>query len=352
MSLSNPHWTKQRPSAPPTNHTFKRRAEIRFPSAPAPQSPDRIVCRPNDRQRDLPGNAQGYLATAAYWGASGDETLGHAHRTPSNIRLQQLSRSSLATASAKVPAATDHLALEPPLATFRSHKRARQPEDNDQGGDNPRPRKKRRLRHDLITSKLSKPYAVPPTFIPTRPPLRVGVWARQRLMRRDLLRKAAVFNSMAMRGRSRAMRGVDRQHQTGEAPLMAYIFLYKPYGAFANKIRYCPPARQTTSRSLSPSRQKQPDPHNTGEYDEFDAITLIDDDEEEEDGELDGVIYSDFNMLRAEGDEAEVDIYDEDYSFDSFDGGQILTPEDGAKAMNLVMEIETKSEVSFAPGIS
>ena len=103
------------------------------------------------------------------------------------------------------------------------------------------------------------------------------------------------------------------------------------------------------SQNLSPSKPKPPDPPDTDEFNDFDANSITDD---EEDGELDCLIYSDFNLLRSEGEETEVDDYDEDYSFDSFDGGQNLTAEEGAKAINLVMEIERKSEVSFAPGVS
>ena len=96
------------------------------------------------------------------------------------------------------------------------------------------------------------------------------------------------------------------------------------------------------------------------EFNGFDIVSTADDDdededeeeEEEEDCELDGIVYSDFSVLRGELDDTDVGIYDEDYSFDSFDGGQILSGEERARAIDFVMEIEKKSEVSFAPGIS
>lgn len=61
------------------------------------------------------------------------------------------------------------------------------------------------------------------------------------------------------------------------------------------------------------------------------------------------IVYSDFNSLRNEEADTRADIADEDYSFDSFDTGQLLTSEDGEKAMSLLLESEKKSEVSIAP---
>ncbi len=63
-------------------------------------------------------------------------------------------------------------------------------------------RKKRKLRHSLSTSRLSKPYAVPATYIPSRKTLREGIWARQRVAGRNLLRKAAALNSYSKKKRA------------------------------------------------------------------------------------------------------------------------------------------------------
>ena len=67
--------------------------------------------------------------------------------------------------------------------------------------------------------------------------------------------------------------------------------------------------------------------------------------------EVGGIVYSDFNLLRSDELDADLDMQDEGFSFDSFDNGQSLTGEDGAKAMALLLEIERSSEASFAPGI-
>ena len=99
-------------------------------------------------------------------------------------------------------------------------KRSRTPEGHDREMDQLHPRKKRRLRHDLVTSKLSKPYATPPTFIAVKKPLREGVWARQRISGRDLVRKAAIFNSLATRQRTNGLRGVNNGQSTYQASLV------------------------------------------------------------------------------------------------------------------------------------
>ena len=67
--------------------------------------------------------------------------------------------------------------------------------------------------------------------------------------------------------------------------------------------------------------------------------------------EVGGIVYSDFNLLRSDELDADLDMQDEGFSFDNFDNGQSLTGEDGAKAMALLLEIERSSEASFAPGI-
>lgn len=62
-------------------------------------------------------------------------------------------------------------------------------------------RKKRRLRHSFATSRLSEPYATPTTYIPSRKALREGIWARQKVAGRNLLRKAAALNSFSKKRR-------------------------------------------------------------------------------------------------------------------------------------------------------
>ena len=82
-------------------------------------------------------------------------------------------------------------------------KRQRFTNDSDIEGWEHLPRKKRRLRFELFTSRLSRPYATPPTHIVGTRASRVGIWSRQRLSGGKLLRKAAMLNSIAIKRRLR-----------------------------------------------------------------------------------------------------------------------------------------------------
>lgn len=86
------------------------------------------------------------------------------------------------------------------------------------------------------------------------------------------------------------------------------------------------------------------------DYDAFDESETPDSSDDEAD-EVEGIVYSDFNLLRSDELDADLDMQDEGFSFDSFDNGQTFTGEDGAKAMALLLEIERSSEASFAPSI-
>ena len=55
-------------------------------------------------------------------------------------------------------------------------------------------KKKRRLRLVLITSRLSQPFSAPPTHIVDRGTSKIAVWAKQKALGRNLLRKAAIMN--------------------------------------------------------------------------------------------------------------------------------------------------------------
>ena len=74
------------------------------------------------------------------------------------------------------------------------------PDENIEGeGEEVVQRKKRRLRINLVTSRLSRPYADPATHIVGTKAWRDGAWARQRFIGGKLLRKAAVLNCIAMK---------------------------------------------------------------------------------------------------------------------------------------------------------
>ena len=77
-----------------------------------------------------------------------------------------------------------------------SWKRSRALADVDGDNSDTRQRKKRRLRLDLITSRLSRPYASPATHIISRNAVKLGVWTGRRYIGRNVFRKAAILNSM------------------------------------------------------------------------------------------------------------------------------------------------------------
>lgn len=105
---------------------------------------------------------------------------------------------------------------------FQTLKRPRASEDEDESS-HCRPTKKRKLRHHLTTSHLSKPSAEPASYIPTRPPWRRGIWARHRAIFKDLLRRAAIFNSIASKRRPSGMRGMNDCCLTKQASHIEYV---------------------------------------------------------------------------------------------------------------------------------
>jgi hypothetical protein len=84
--------------------------------------------------------------------------------------------------------------------------------------------KKRRLRLKLITSRLSEPFAVPPTNILERGNCpRVALWAKARAVGRSALRKAAILNKIkrdAMAAREAQERQVEIARQQFRSVLL------------------------------------------------------------------------------------------------------------------------------------
>ena len=70
-------------------------------------------------------------------------------------------------------------------------------------------KKKRRLRLDLITSRLSRPYATPSTHIVSRGASKIAIWARQKAFGRTPLRKAAIMNRIRIK--HEAVREAERK---------------------------------------------------------------------------------------------------------------------------------------------
>jgi len=86
--------------------------------------------------------------------------------------------------------------IAPEPASPTALKRQRSLADVEGGGSSENQRKKRRLRLELITSRLSRPYASPNTNIVSRNRVRIGLWTRQPLPAEIPIVKAAILNSI------------------------------------------------------------------------------------------------------------------------------------------------------------
>jgi hypothetical protein len=94
-------------------------------------------------------------------------------------------------------------------------------------------KKKRRLRLFLITSRLSPEFSLPATNIVDRGNSKIAVWAKQKALGRNLLRKAAILNRIRLR--AVAARGseeglartpVEEQKEQKQLELARLAFIY------------------------------------------------------------------------------------------------------------------------------
>ncbi|KAH6642181.1 hypothetical protein C7974DRAFT_293792, partial [Boeremia exigua] len=108
-----------------------------------------------------------------------------------------------------LPLLDSSLAFMPRLSLVHSQKRGRAAADID-GEHSCLQKKKRRLRLFLITSRLSPQFSHPATNIVDRGSSKIAVWAKQKAMGRNLLRKAAILNRIR-RGAVAARDAVSRR---------------------------------------------------------------------------------------------------------------------------------------------
>ncbi|KAL6721779.1 hypothetical protein ACLMJK_000884 [Lecanora helva] len=260
------------------------------------------------------------------------------HRTLSNgsTSLEHLSFSASAihpsTSIVNQPSSPSHSAK---LQSSNSLKRSRSEDETSRDESSGPKRKKRRLRLDLVTSRLSRPYADPATHIIGTKAWRLGPWARQRFAGGKLLRKAAVFNQIVMkRKRESSNRREIREGRSKTSQL-------------------------SLSCSTQESRQRQPSPIQptvpliSSTYDAFDyehyEFDSEDEDEKENDKERDSegdnyAIHSDFRLL--DSSDTDPEFFDTSWSFIDTEDTELDPSE---SEIRLVMENERKDEVSVAP---
>lgn len=232
-------------------------------------------------------------------------------------------------------------------------KRSRSQEDTDGEVEEHTQRKKRRLRLDLVTSRLSRPYAVPATHIIGTKAWRVGAWARQKFAGGKLLRKAAILNWTSMKAKRGPLIGVKIRDCAAGHAAPRYGGSSHWNALSANDIR--PNVSSMAGRSPQQFSATAATFEMPSDYDAFDYEDDVEEDKEEENEESheedssdeeDQAIYSDFSQLEAS--DTDPDFFDTSWSFANIATDDPEVDPTGVE-LKLVMENENQDEVSIAP---
>ncbi|KAL8938462.1 MAG: hypothetical protein Q9216_003890 [Gyalolechia sp. 2 TL-2023] len=190
-------------------------------------------------------------------------------------------------------------------------KRHRSETDVDGEGSIDLQKKKRRLRLDLVTSRLSQPYATPTTHIISRKSRRPGAWTSPRIPGRSPLRRAAILNAIRLK------RMPAKQFGPKEVDLLTGLEYQKESDRTElDLVTHGIRTPQGSMPSEHPPQQPLPPlpsplgPSNYEALDEYDDP--YEEDEEESMGDEDSV-YSNFNDL--DGADADIEDYDTPYPF-------------------------------------
>jgi len=138
-------------------------------------------------------------------------------------------------------------------------------------------KKKRRLRLNLVTSRLSLPFSVPSTHIADRGSSKIAVWAKQKAIGRMLLRKAAILNRI----RLQTIAAMEIRQKEQDA-VQQSILAQKSLAAQLPRRSYIPPP---------------PSPLGLSNYDAFDLEDGYPESDENDGGDGPPLVYSDFNVL-------------------------------------------------------
>ncbi|KAI9872147.1 MAG: hypothetical protein M1830_002020 [Pleopsidium flavum] len=228
---------------------------------------------------------------------------------------------------------------KPPLG-HRRPKRSRPLTDIDGEGSEHVRKKKRRLRLDLITSRLSRPYSAPPSHIISRGTSKIALWAKQKALGRNLLRKAAIMN----RVRQRVVAAKEVEQRRMELARQAFLYDDRSadlYTLADGRRRYQSPSDHVPHRHYIPL---PPSPLGLSNYDAFDDEDYPHSDGEHEEAE-DQSVHSDFNIL--EPSESVIDDYDSLGTFESDSTERRPPTPPCEKVVELMMERERQKEVSF-----
>lgn len=213
-------------------------------------------------------------------------------------------------------------------------------------------KKKRRLRLNLVTSRLSRPFSAPASNIVNRGFSRIAAWAKARKPDKNELRKAAIMNRLRQR--------LDNLKATQ---------LKRP------AIVLRPPPKPTHSQLVSrlalrdvivvkPRCYDSPLPPSPLGMSNYDALDLEDDafgdrntygeDDEDIDAEMSGcgsLFYSDFRVMDSSRKSVDGDDYDYLDELDGIPHGAAeerpLAPDD--QVVEIMKETELQREISLAP---
>lgn len=137
---------------------------------------------------------------------------------------------------------TAKLTFTQPQAPYRTLPRKRCRPLNDVDGENSAGsrKKKRRLRLFLITSRLSPIFSQPATYIVDRGSSKIAVWAKQKSLGRNLLRKAAILNRIRKREKQEQETQTLLKQEQAQMEKARETFLYGAHDTYTHPVVHSP----------------------------------------------------------------------------------------------------------------
>lgn len=232
----------------------------------------------------------------------------------------------------------------PKISSRQGFKRLRARNDVDGEGSENMQKKKRRLRRDLITSRLSRPYATPSSYIASRGASHIAKRGRQRLPGRNvLLRKAAIINWTRIRS-------IDKTKHDQIKMQKQLLEDFRRYNDKRNMIVQNDQRPPSPYKNSSPSPPRSPPSRSPLRISNYDVFDLEGDPYDENDDRWDDMgeeaVNSNFNK-RLSTDVA-LNEYDAFPSteFDMNAVGSLKVPT--SHLIKLVTEEEKQNEISIA----
>jgi len=235
-------------------------------------------------------------------------------------------------------------ALNTTPPTTQTSKRARPRADVDGEDSQGTQKKKRRLRLNFVTSRLSRPYATPTTYIINRANSRIARWTQQKASGRNLLRKAAIMNWARIKVATAINSKSNKLNLPRAIPITTKPLNTNRENIDEGNFRNC---LANSPKMYAHHVPRPPSPLGLSNYDAIDLEGDPYDDDEDFDGVyvLEGdAVNSDFTKRRTE-----------DFEFDEgqFGGGDDIgwsqsRIQSSKEILELVANEDNRKEVSFA----